>query len=218
MPLLGGTALLTLAAATPPAPPAAPAAVAAVLQAHCRAREATATLQARFVQTKVFAALGEADTSSGVVYYRKPDAVRWQYLAPDTSWTVLHGELGWSVFPRIRQVQKFNLQRSQAEAVLSIVGFGACGKDLQDAFEISLVASGAAAQVLVMTPREAGIAARFARIELTLDSQDHLPRQVVLHESAGDTMRFEFLDLARGRRIEDKLFEFEIPKGYEVVE
>lgn len=215
---LGCAALLGLGAAPPAAPRSPEPAVAAILQAHCRAREATVTLQAQFVQTKVFAALGEADTASGVLYYRKPNTVRWQYSAPDTSWTVLRGDKGWSVFPRIRQVQKFDLQRSQAEAVLSIVGFGVCGKDLQTAFEITLAAGEDGSQVLTLVPQEPEIASRFARIDLRLDPQDHLPRQVDLHETSGNTMRFEFRDLARGARIADALFEYAIPKGYEVVD
>ena len=180
--------------------------------------EATATLRARFVQTKVFEALSEEDTSAGVLYYRKPDAVRWQYTAPDSSWTVLRGGKGWSVFPRIRQVQKFDLQQSQAEAVLSIVGFGACGKDLERAFEIGLSTGDDGLQVLAMKPREPEIAARFERIDLGLDPGDHLPRRVVLHESSGNTVRFEFHDLERGATIRDELFEYAVPKGYEVVE
>src|SRR5512139_2959471 len=104
--------LLTAIPATVTAPPTA----AEALRAHCAAREATVTLRAQCVQVKVFENLGEEDRSSGVLYYRKPDAVRWQYSEPDTSWTVLQGDKGWSVFPRIRQVQKFDLQRSQAEA------------------------------------------------------------------------------------------------------
>jgi len=216
--LLGCVTLLSLCTAMPAAPRSTQLTVAEVLQAHCSAREATVTLRARFVQTKVFEALQEEDTSSGVLYYRKPDAVRWQYSTPDTSWTVLRGAKGWSVFPRIRQVQKFDLQQSRTEAALSIVGFGTCGKDLHEAFGITLAAGDDGLQVLAMTPQEPEMAARFDRIDLALDPKDHLPRQVVLHESSGNTVRFEFRDLEPGARIEDKLFEYEVPQGYEVVE
>ena len=197
---------------------AAPRTLPEVLEAHCQAREATRTLRARFVQTKVFEVLGEEDASSGVLYYLKPDAVRWQYFEPDTSWTVLRGEKGWSVFPRIRQVQKFELRGSRVDALLSIVGFGSCGRDLEEVFQITLDTSTEGSDVLTMVPKDPEVAASFERVDLTLDPQDHLPRQVVMHEVSGDTVRFEFLDLERGGRVEDKLFEYETPKGYEVVE
>ena len=176
------------------------------------------TLRTHFVQTKVFEALGEADTSSGVLYYRKPDAVRWQYFAPDTSWTVLRGDKGWAIFPGIRQVQKFDLKKSRADAVLSIVGFGSCGANLGEAFQITLTTAAGGSHVLAMRPKNPEIGAYFDRVELTLDPRDYLPRQVVMHETSGDTVRFEFLDLQRGARVEDKLFEYQTPKGYEVVE
>ena len=215
--LAGAAGLLCLGIATPAASQPHPA-VAAALQAHCQARQATPTLRARFVQTRIFETLAEADTAAGVLYYRRPDAVRWQYAEPETSWTVLNGDQGWSVFPRLRQVHKFDLQRAQTEAVLSIVGFGACGKDLQQTFAITLEPSEERTQVLRMTPLESEIAARFTHIDLVLDTQDHLPRQVVLHETSGNTMRFEFLDVERGVRIADALFEYEFPKGYEILE
>ena len=216
--LLGCVVLLALGGSIPAAPGATEPTVTEVLQAHCLAREATATLRARFAQTKVFEALGEEDTSSGLLYYRRPDAVRWQYLAPDTSWTVLRGDSGWAVFPRIRQVQRFDLKRSRAEAVLSIVGFGSCGPGLEDAFQITLTSSPGGAPALALVPQKPELRAYFDRVDLTLDARDSLPRQVVMHETSGDTVRFEFIDLKRGVRVDEKLFEYEAPPGYEVVE
>jgi outer membrane lipoprotein-sorting protein len=198
--------------------PASTPTLAEVLNAHCRAREATKSLRARFVQTKVFAALDERDTSSGVLCYRRPDALRWQYLEPDTSWTVVRGQSGWSVFPGIRQVQKFTLRGARAEALLSVIGFGSCGRDLRESFRIALRPGGDGAHVLEMVPEDPRFAASFARVDLTLDAKDFLPRKVVMREVSGDTTSFEFLGLERDARLADGLFEYEIPKGYTVVE
>jgi outer membrane lipoprotein carrier protein len=201
-----------------PATAATGPSLAAVLAAHCRARDETSTLQARFTQTRVFETLDESDRSAGVLYYRKPDTVRWQYLEPDTSWVVLCGNAGWAVFPRIRQVQKVDLKQSRADAVLALVGFGSCGENLQDVFEISMAPAAGAHLVLTLVPKRPELAASFARIELALDSRDYLPRKVVLHETAGDRVDFEFFDLRRGGAIDAALFRYEIPPGYEVVE
>lgn len=213
-----GVLFLALGGEAGPAGSVKPATLAEVLAAHCRAREATATLRARFVQTKVFEALGESDTSSGILYYRKPDAVRWQYLAPDTSWTVLQGNSGWAIFPRIRQAQKLDLKRSKVDAVLSIVGLGSCGEGLEEAFEIALATPAGGGPALELVPKKPELRAYFDRVDLGLDGQDFLPRRVVLHETSGDTVRFEFAELRRGVRIDAALFEFVAPPGYEVVE
>lgn len=200
-----------------PTQAAVPTSRSEILAAHCRARDRLKTLRARFVQTKVFELLDETDESGGTLYYRKPDAVRWQYTRPDSSYTVLRGDSGWAVFPHIRQVQRFDLRGSRAANVLAIVGFGACGPDLETSFEISLGPAVDEMPVLVLIPKAAALASSFDRIELVLDPKSYLPRRVAMHETAGDTTRFEFLDLQPGAPIEPALFEYRVPKGYEVV-
>lgn len=221
------TAVLILGAAVlvsgMPAPPLRPARgadlppLARVLASHCQARQQLASLRARFVQTKVFEVLQEEDQSQGTLYYRQPDAVRWQFTKPDSSYTVLRGDSGWAVFPDIRQVQRFGLQGSRAANVLAIVGFGSCGPDLERAFRIALASGERGAPVLVLQPAAPELAASFDRIELTLDPVSHLPRKVSLHETSGDVVRFEFFDLQPGVPVDSGLFEYTVPKGFEVV-
>lgn len=191
--------------------------VAEVLAAHCRAREAVSTLRTRFVQTKEFTAIGDAETSSGVFYYRKPDAFRWEYAEPDGSFTVVNGRQGWAVFPSIRQARKIELQDARVEGILSIVGIGPCGPAFGESFDVETKGRRGDAVVLSMKPLRPEIAALFTGIELTLDPRDHLPRTIVLDESTGDRVRFEFLDLRRDVRIEPLLFRFAPPEDYEVI-
>jgi outer membrane lipoprotein carrier protein len=196
---------------------APPPSLAEVLEAHCRARATTETLRARFVHTKLFTAIGEEERSAGELYYRKPDRLRWEYSTPDRSWTVIVGDRGWAVFPRIRQVQRFEVGRSRADGILSTIGFGACGPAFADSFDTTLAVGARGAPVLSMTPRRPELAASFTRIELTLDAKDHLPRDILLHETTGDTTRIELSDVKRGVAIEGSLFQFTAPEGYSVV-
>lgn len=216
-PLAALAAAALLAAGAARAAP--PASLARVLAAHCRAREETSTLRTRFVQTRSLTALGEEERSAGVLLYRKPDSLRWEYSEPDASWTVIRGRRGWAVFPSIRQVQRFELGSSRLDGVLSIVGFGACGPAFAESFEITMAPREAGGRpVLSLAPLRPEIAASFTRIELALDPDDHLPRRVVLTETSGDTVRFEFLDLRRSVPIDPSLFEFATPKDYSVVQ
>ncbi len=221
LPRVRRAALVALLLSTPlaraGAPPAPQPSLAGVLDAHCRARAALTTLRARFVQTKVFTAIEEEERSDGVLYYRKPDKLRWEYTAPDRSWTVIAGDRGWAVFPRIRQVQRFDVGRARADGILSTIGFGACGPALADAFDMTLASGAGGAPLLSMKPRRPELAASFTRIELTLDSKDHLPRDILLHETTGDTTRIELSDVRTGVAIEGSLFQFAAPEGYTVV-
>jgi len=200
-----------------PARAAVPKSLDEVLAAHCRAREQLVPLRARFEQTKVFELFDDTDSSAGVLYYRRPDAARWQYTEPDSSYTVLRGDSGWAVFPDIRQVQKFALHGTRTANVLAIVGFGACGGDFRASFDITLGPAQDGKPVLVLVPKTAEMASSFDRIELVLDHKLFLPRSVILHETSGNTTRFEFLELQPGVSIDTALFDYVIPKGYEVV-
>ena len=189
-----------------------------VLAAQCGARETTTTLKARFIQTKIFTLFDEEETSKGEFFFAQPDRICWQYSDPDKSWTVINGGRGWSVFPDIKQVQKFDLDGSKTNKILSIVGFGSCGAPLTESFEITLVSRKTGAFVLEMKPIDADIRRYFSRVDLTLDRYDYLPRKVELHEKSGDLLVFEFSDLNRDAEFDETVFVYRVPDGYEVVE
>jgi outer membrane lipoprotein-sorting protein len=189
-----------------------------VIADHCRARAATTTLEAQFVQTKIFTLFDEEEKSSGVLYFAQPDRVCWQYAEPDRSSTVINGEHGWSVFPHIKQIQKFTLEGSKTDKVLSIVGFGRCGAPLSESFDITIKWGKKGAYVLSMKPVDEDISPYFSRIELTLDGKDYLPRKVELQETSGDVLIFEFTHLDKNVDLDKTKFEFVVPDGFAVVE
>ena len=151
-----------------------------VLAAHCRARETTETLKAQFIQKRILVLFDEEETSKGKLFFAQPDRICWQYTDPDESSTVIHGENGWSVFPNIKQVQKFDLDGSKTNKILSVVGFGSCGAALTESFEVTLAGREKDAFVLEMQPLDTGITPYFSRVDLTLDRSDYLPRKIEL--------------------------------------
>lgn len=188
-----------------------------VIAEHCRARAATATVKAKFTQTKVFTLFDETKTSKGTLLFAQPARICWQYESPDKSSTVINGKTGWSVFPDIKQVQKFLLDGSKTNKVLSIVGFGECSTPMTESFEIELDQGRKVGYVLLLKPTDPDITPYFSRIDLTLDRSDYMPREIVLHEKAGDLLRFEFSGFKRNTRLDDSIFEWVVPAGYEVV-
>jgi outer membrane lipoprotein carrier protein len=189
-----------------------------VIARHCQARETTTALKAQFVQTKVFTLFDEKEVSEGTLYFAQPERIRWQYTEPDLSSTVINGRRGWSVFPDIKQVQTFELEGSITNKVLSILGFGRCGTPLTESFEITMSAGKKGAVVLAMTPTDKDITPYFSRVDLTLDGKDYLPRRIELHEKAGDILVFEFSHLDRKVELDEAMFDYVVPDGYEVVE
>ena len=102
--------------------------------------------------------------------------------------------------------------------MLSVVGFGPCGSPLTDLFDITMSEGKKGAFILDMKPTDGDISPYFSRVVLTLDPSDYLPRRIELFEKSGDTLTFGFSDLDRNIKLDNSIFEYAVPDGYEVVE
>lgn len=189
-----------------------------VLDAHCTAREGLVSLRASFTQTKVFTVFDEREESSGEFSFLRPGMLSWRFTAPDSTLTVIDGESAWTVLPYIRQVQKVRLGSSSIDRIMSIIGFGSCGAEMREDFEISLKGKEDGLILLDMVPVSEDISPYFSVIELGLDPADHLPRRIVFQEHSGDLMIFEFRDVEPGAQVDTAEFEFSIPEGFELIE
>jgi outer membrane lipoprotein-sorting protein len=66
-----------------------------------------------------------------------------------------------------------------------------------------------------LTPRQSETGYSFLVLEL--DPATHDLRRIVIHEPAGNTSEFLFTDLKTNAKVENKHFQFKIPKGAEVI-
>lgn len=189
-----------------------------VLDAQCVAREELVSLRASFTQTKVFTLFDEKEEASGEFAFLRPGRIMWSFTSPDSTLTVIDGESAWTVLPHIRQVQKVRLGGSSIDRIMSIIGFGSCGAEMREDFEISLKGKEDGLILLDMVPVSEDISPYFSVIELGLDPADHLPRRIVFQEHSGDLMIFEFRDVAPGAQVDTAEFEFSIPEGFELIE
>jgi outer membrane lipoprotein-sorting protein len=189
-----------------------------VLAAHCEARAALKSLEADFTQTRVFTIFEEEEVSSGEFFFLHPGRVLWQFYDPDSSRTVLRGDTGWTVLPGVKQVQRITLGGSSTDRVLSIVGFGPCGGELADYFDIEMMPVSEGPFHLHLSPIDDAISPYFSVIELFLDREDFLPRRIVFTEISEDLVIFEFSRMESGVDIDESKFEWSVPEGFEVLE
>lgn len=71
--------------------------------------QATGTIRSRFVQEKRLAMLARPLVSEGLFFFRRPDALRWEYTAPVRSYLVMHAG-------RSRRYSELSGQTVSAEA------------------------------------------------------------------------------------------------------
>jgi outer membrane lipoprotein-sorting protein len=189
-----------------------------VLDAHCEARADLESLRATFTQTKVFTVFDEQEESTGEFVFLAPDMLSWRFAMPDSSTTVIKGDVAWTMLPHIRQVQKVRLGGSSTDRIMSIVGFGSCGTGMKEEFDIALKGEDNGLILLEMVPVSDEISPYFSIIELGLDPGDFLPRLVVFREHSGDCLIFEFDAMEPGAPVSPDDFELSVPDGYELIE
>ena len=188
-----------------------------ILASHEKAKTELQSLQTSFTQTKILTIFEEKEDAQGVLLYKKPDRVIWEFTAPGKSRTVINNKDAWAVFPEIKQIQRLRMDTSDTRRILSVIGFGGGEAALSGLFDISLLDRQEPLIALRLVPNDEKISPLFSEIELFLDPKDFLPRRIVMHETSKDVLIFNFHDLKKNVKLRDSLFEFSVPKGFEVV-
>ncbi len=174
---------------------------------HARTRD----MVARFVQTYRSGLLGRELLEEGVVSIKRPGRMRWEYREPEEKLFISDGETFYFYVPEDRQVivQEQDEQRSLAARLL----FGHGG--LLDEFEASLdepFEEGVLRVRLVPRTESAELERAFIDVE-----PSGRVRSILLEDLQGNRTRFRFEDVRENEGLKDELFDFEVPKGVEVI-
>lgn len=202
LPLLGLAAVLLA-----PAPDPAEALVRRVEAQHRRAGD----LVARFTQSYRSGVLGREIVESGTLSLKRPGLMRWEYLEPERKTFVSDGRSYYFYVPEDRQVVVRDQAGDKRAPALLLAG----ESDLLSEFEASLVRSGEPGpRRLRLTPREPDPDLREVTIEV--DDADRIVGIEVL-DVQGNLSRFHFFEIRENVGLDEGLFEFEVPRGVEVV-
>jgi len=147
------------------------------------------TMQCDFVQTKQTKLLSAASVSTGRLYYRQPDRLRWEYLTPTVHTFEINGEkVLMSDSRRTREVdiRRNRMYREMARLMTNIMSGQSLVGD-QD-FEVSLAPADEKKTewVATLVPRRKEVRRMFANIILRVTPARWLVHQVELVEPKGD--------------------------------
>jgi outer membrane lipoprotein carrier protein len=193
------------------APPAAePAASARDLARKVQSfYERTQSLQASFVQTYTYAALGRAQVSRGTLLVKKPGKMRWDYAEPATKVIAVSGSRLVQYEPEANQAfvnDQFDASAMSA-AVTFLLGRGRLDKE----FDLSLGAGGK----LVLTPKQPD--PRVASVALTVGPDGEVTATRV-EDGTGNVNEIVFSAMKRNPHLADSAFEVKLPKDVHLVE
>jgi outer membrane lipoprotein carrier protein len=173
------------------------------------------TILANFRQT--YRAPGIEMVESGVLWMKKPGLMRWEYRDPEIKLFVADGREMYLYTPEDRQVLVSRLGESDLRStpLQFLLGRGDLEKSFRVSTEERLKSTVPGSVMLRLVPRSSERDYDFVVLEL--DGKTYDLCRMVIGEKSGNTSEFLFTDIKTNIKIDDRQFQFKIPKGVEVV-
>jgi len=148
---------------------------------------------------------------------KKPGLMRWEYREPEIKLFVADGRNTYLYTPEDRQVlvQRFTAADLHSTPLEFLLGQGDILRSFDASWEPDAGSKAAGSLLLRLVPRvpEAG----YAYVVIDCDRDSYDIDRIVIHERTGNTSEFVLSNLKTNVKIDNKQFQFKIPKGVEVV-
>jgi len=204
--------ILILLWASPPSAMALDAT--AIVDAIQKQYDATHTFQARFVQKSYLRILDQSQHAQGTVSIKKPGKMRWEYNAPDRQILVSNDQALWLYLPDEQQVTKMKVQSiySSNTPALFLAGRG----QLTESFTIKKVTEIDGVYIVELIPRDK--AQNLTKMVLLADKKNFQIIGSRVYDNLGNKTEMIFSDIRRNPALDDATFQFEVPKGVELID
>jgi outer membrane lipoprotein carrier protein len=188
----------------------------ASLLARLQAKYAgTKDYEARFVQVTTLTTMGKREESSGVVQFKTPSMMRWEYAVPEKKLLVCDGKTIWLYTPLDKQAvrQRYSEGFLARTPIALLTGKAALTKE----FAVTLVSRDAKTGdvVLLLRPREA--ASGMSDVRLTVDEKTLDVRATEFVDAYGNRTVVRFSGAKVNAGIAAGRFTFVPPPGTEIV-
>ena len=201
--------LVSLGLVMQAAPPAAEQFAARVQQRYDTIKD----FEADFTQVYEGGVLRTKTTERGTVAIKRPGRMRWVYTQPEKKEFVSDGTRVYSYLPADKQVIVGPVPEGTTPA-LFLTGKGHLVRDFTASFT-QLPSSGTTGTALKLVPKRPD--PDIESLVLVVDSTTLQLQQLVAIDKQGGRSTFTFTKLKENRGLSDKIFEFRIPRGVDVV-
>jgi len=170
--------------------------------------------EADFVQAYEGGVLRTRTTERGTVAIKRPGRMRWVYTKPERKEFVSDGTRVYSYLPADKQVIVSPMPSGTTTPALFLTGKGHLVRDFNASFtQLPGAAPGVTALKLVPKRSDPDV----ETLILVVDRKTLQLRQLVAADKQGGRSTFTFTNMKENRGLSDKIFEFRIPRGVDVV-
>jgi outer membrane lipoprotein carrier protein len=149
---------------------------------------------------------------SGLVSFRKPGRMRWEFAAPEVQTIVSDGDMLYSYDPELNQVVETPLDQAlkSSSATSFLLGMGNINHDFKAAFANSMAPDGLIQ--LILDAKAGGY-----KIQIGLDPKTYNLVTLTLTDQLGDVTKVDFTDIHDNVELPDSVFAFKVPAGADIV-
>lgn len=149
---------------------------------------------------------------TGLVSFRKPGRMRWEFAAPEVQTIVSDGDMLYSYDPDLNQVVQTPLRQAvkSSSATSFLLGMGNINRDFKAAFANSATSDGLIQ--LLLDAKAGGY-----KIEIGLDPKSYNLVTLRLTDQLGDVNKVDFSDIHNNVELPDSVFAFKAPAGADIV-
>lgn len=164
------------------------------------------TMTCNFEQIKELSFLNDKSISKGLLFYKKPNKVRWEYKHPYSYIFIMNGEK--VILQSENNKNEINLNSSkQFQQISKIILGGVSGNGLTNSsdFHIFFYTSNEDYK-LQLQPLKKEIKSLFSQINLFVSKGDGSINKVEMIEKTGDKTIIRFLSMKRNMLLNDEVF------------
>jgi len=172
------------------------------------------TLTADFTQLTTSASLGQTKTSSGKIFLKRPSKVRWETENPDKNLLVSDGSRFSYYTPPFDIGEKGQVLEKKSSEVQSKLANALLSGSFSMARDMKIKMDGK--NTFLLTPKK-GSAGTVKRAKIEVNPEEKLIQKVILDHEGGNHAEISLTHIELGKKLQDQLFEFQIPPNTDKV-
>lgn len=174
-----------------------------------KAQSEIETLQSNFFQKKTSKLFKTPQELSGIIYFKKPDFIKWEYTNPKNYIIFIQRDKFQIYYPALKKVKEGKVVRLRGK-IFSVLFAQEPLEKLKSYFTIEL-RKRKMEYILILSPQVYKLKKYWKSWTLTINRSNFLPISIEILEKDGDLTYIEFKDLKVNIKMEDEIFKLKLP-------